>query len=489
MSKASLRRALCRMRPRDAAQLRGWVAEALDVDVPAAPMCPGHATPMDYLAHTFFERGDVLVWANRGGGKTFYGAVATLLDLIFKPGVNVRILGGSLEQSARMHGYLVGLVDRPGLRELVDGKVTRRRLKFVNGSAAELLAQSQKSVRGQRVQKLRCDEVELFDPDVWDAAQFVTRGAWCGKTYVRGALEAFSTMHRPFGLMHELAERARTTGNPRLVRWCALDVMERCAATTCEGCGLWDDCGGRARGNRGVQAADGFKGFVQVEDVARQMERTSRQLFESEMLCRRPSASAAVYPGFDPARHVRGIEVDRTLRWIGGMDFGLRNPFVMLWAQVRPTESGPRVEVVDEYVQSERIVAEHTKEMQARRWPRPAWVGVDPAGRQRSFDSGVSTIDLLRREGWRVRAARVGLESGVELVRSMLDPADGRDARLVIDPRCRRLIEAMAGYHFDPENVRSAVPIKDGHDHAVDALRYMLVNQVRGGGRAEVVAY
>ena len=44
-------------------------------------------------------------------------------------------------------------------------------------SPAGVLAQSQRSVRGLRVQKLRCDEVELFDPAVWEAAQLTTRSA------------------------------------------------------------------------------------------------------------------------------------------------------------------------------------------------------------------------------------------------------------------------------------------------------------------------
>ena len=34
-----------------------------------------------------------------------------------------------------------------------------------------MLAQSQRAVRGLRVQKLRCDEVEMFNPSIWEAAQ------------------------------------------------------------------------------------------------------------------------------------------------------------------------------------------------------------------------------------------------------------------------------------------------------------------------------
>src|SRR5947207_3141265 len=75
-------RAMARMRPGNRAQLYGWLRAVLGVRVPWRGVCPGHGSPLDYLEHVFFERGgDSVVWANRGGGKTFYGAAATLLDL------------------------------------------------------------------------------------------------------------------------------------------------------------------------------------------------------------------------------------------------------------------------------------------------------------------------------------------------------------------------------------------------------------------------
>ena len=103
-----------------------------------------------------------------------------MLDLIFKPGIEVRILGGSMEQSKRMHAHLSGLFRHQAIAGMLDGKITQTRVRLTNGSACELLAQSQTSVRGTRVQKLRCDEVELFDPDGWGAAQLATRSKQCG---------------------------------------------------------------------------------------------------------------------------------------------------------------------------------------------------------------------------------------------------------------------------------------------------------------------
>jgi len=130
-----------------------------------------------------------VVWANRGGGKTFLAAIATLLDLVFKDGIEIRALGGSLEQAKRMHAHLRGFLERDPFRAMLDGRITERRIRLGNGSTLELLAQSQTSVRGTRVQKLRCDEAELFDPDVWEAAQLVTRSKRCAGIRVRGSVD------------------------------------------------------------------------------------------------------------------------------------------------------------------------------------------------------------------------------------------------------------------------------------------------------------
>ena len=466
MESDELRRTLTHIPPRDDDQLRGWVSMMLGIHVPRQPLT--------YLSHTFFERpGDLIVWANRGGGKTFYGAVATLLDMIFKPGIKLCILGGSFDQSARMHEHLRSFLDTDALRPIVNGRITRTGVRLTNGSSVMLLAQAETSVRGQRVHKLRCDEVELFDEDIWRAAQFVTRGGTCGPTRVPGRIEVFSTMHQPFGLMSELVQR----DDANVLRWNALDVIEQCEpARECQTCPLWAACQGRAK------RADGF---VPVEDVIAQMQRSSATAFESEMLCVRPSTSDSVYPSFDVDVHVRPIEANRSLMWVGGIDFGLRNPFVMLWAQLRPTPRGVRLEVIDAYQKEGDIVPRHLKAIAARGWPAARWVGVDPAGLQRNEQTGVSTIALLRQAGHVVRHASGRIHDGIERVRQLIEPADGEGPRLLIHPRCEPLIEAMVKYHFNPKRMRDENPVKDGADHAADALRYLVMNleptELKGG--------
>ena len=203
---ARLRR-LQMLRPTTPAQLRRFVEQCFGLRMPRGAGSDRHG-PFAYLRDAYFNApGDAVVWANRGGGKTMLGAGATLLDLLFKPGIEVRILGGSLQQAERMYEHMRTLLDRPVLRKgggVLASEPTQRRIVLQSGSRVELLTCSQRSVRGTRVQVLRCDEVEEMDREVWSAAQMVTRSANLGGVDVPGRVEALSTMHRVSGLMSEL---------------------------------------------------------------------------------------------------------------------------------------------------------------------------------------------------------------------------------------------------------------------------------------------
>lgn len=471
--------------PKNNVELQGWLREHLGVNVPCLAQGSADPGPLGYLCHTFFEGQlglptgsppgpiDCIVWANRGGGKTFLGAVATALDLLYKPGIQVRILGGSLEQSQRMHAHLVDLFSRGFLAEHTDGRITGRRVRLKNGSRAEVMAQSPTSVRGTRVQKIRCDEVELFDPQVWEAAQLATRSAVCGGRPVRGAIECLSTMHVPHGLMSRLL----TQGGRRLFKWGLVDVLSTCGDDHkcndpavhpgAEPCPLWQECRGRAR-----QGA----GHISIDDAIAMKGRVDAAMWESEMLCLRPRRSDTVLPEFDPAVHV--VEQlpfdpsDPALRWLAGMDFGFRAPTVVLWAALNPLD---RLWIVAERSVAGITLDGHIAAIKESPWPAPEWIGIDPAGRQADGHSGRTDESVLRDAGLFPRVRQLGIQPGLSLIRARLRPASG-PPRLMIHSRCRSLIRSLERYHYDPRRPESADPVKDGSDHAVDALRYLLAN-------------
>ncbi|MCK4873585.1 MAG: hypothetical protein KAS72_12760 [Phycisphaerales bacterium] len=471
------RRALREVRPNTPAELHGWIRAVLGFVIPTRPVMDGHSAPFDYLVHSFFEHSpgprDAVVWANRGGGKTQLGAITTLLDLLFKPGIQIRILGGSMDQSARMYGYLREFLERDEFQGLVTGKLRQHGVRLSNGSAVELLCQSERSVRGHRVQKLRCDEVELFQSEVWQAAQLVTRSSWCGDVFVRGAIECLSTMHRPFGLMSELTgETSDAAGEPvrRVFKWGLIDVLQRCPPErSCDGCALHSSCLGRAK--RTI-------GHITIEDAIQQRARTGDGTWDAEMLCRRPSRCDAVYPAFEWSRHViefHGARDDGL--WVGGMDFGYRSPTVVLWGCV---DEHNVLWITDEYLARERTIEQHLAFIRDAGRPTLAWIGIDPAGLQYHEHMGTNTATLLRRAGLAPKVRRMRVADGIESVRARLSPADGR-TRLLIDPRCVNLIEALERYHYPPDQPDAENPVKDGPDHAADALRYLVTNLDRPG--------
>ncbi len=467
--------ALRRTRPGTRQDLKNYVKVFLGIDVPDIRICPQHNTPMDYLWYSFSAdfaaegkvNADAIVWANRTGGKTELAAVATLLDCVFKPNCRVRILGGSGEQSGRMYQYLTAFLWN-GFEEFLAGPALKAKCHFVNNSSVEVLTQSATSVRGQHIHKLRCDEVELFDEDVFAAAKFTTQST----ENLVAAMELISTMHRPYGLMQKIVSSADRFSTP-VFKWCVWEVIEKCTDRNCSQCPLWGDCQGKAR------VADGY---LKIDDCVTQMRRASRAGWEAEMLCKRPSLENVVFDEFDVERHVRPLDYDPNLPLYRTLDFGFVNPFVCLWIQV---DNAGVVRVIDEYVLSRATIDVHAVEVK-NRTPggegRVAATFCDPAGAGVNDVTGTSIVRELRTLGITARYRRSGILEGIELVRRAIRSGDGKST-LVISPSCRRLIEAMQCYHYPQPGSTAAsaeLPLKDGvYDHPIDALRYFFVNHNR----------
>jgi hypothetical protein len=415
------------------------------------------------------------VWAPRGGGKTKLGAVATLLDLVHKRGCSIRILGGSLEQSMKMWEHLCEDIERAIEDGNLDCELKAYRARVSKGGGtARVLTQSQKAVRGLRVQKLRCDEVELFDPDVWEAAQLVTktrRDLQLPDKVVAGVVEVFSTLHKRWGLMRKIVDEAQARGT-RVIKWCILDVLERCPdSRQCEGCLLRPECQGRAKTE--------CNGFFSIDDAIRMKGRVRKECWEAEMMCLRPATTGCVFPTFNPDIHMRDnidelTEYARGETWLG-IDFGFANPFVCLW--IVKHRCGI-VHVIDEYVQSGRIMHEHIMEMKRRTDHGDiVAIGCDPAGSATNEQTSKSNVRLLEEAGYLVRKRGSHIQEGLDLVRDALMNGKG-ETRLFIHSRCKQLLRAMAAYRY-PETGKGETPLKDGeNDHLIDALRYFFVNQV-----------
>jgi len=467
---ARLYESLRRTRPKTKQDLKNYIKVFLAIDIPDKQICPEHNSPLDYLWHSFNSdftnpkpaNADCIVWANRGGGKTDLAAIATLLDCIFKPACQVRILAGSEDQAGRMYQYLTDFL-RAGFEQFLTGPIRKAGCRFANGSAVDVLTQSQSSVRGQHIQKLRCDEVELFDPDIFNAAKFTTQSA----NGIIAAMESISTMHKPYGLMQKLVSSAMQTTTP-VFKWCLWETIERCVDRNCSQCPLWGDCAGKAK------QADGY---LKIDDCITQMQRASRAGWEAEMLCLKPNLENVVFDQFDLGLHVKPVDYDPNLPLYRSLDFGFANPFVCLWIQV---DADGVVRIIDEYIRSRATIDVHAAELKTRTPASESQVIAtfcDPAGAGANDVTGTSAVRELRSLGINVRYRRSGIAEGIELIRRAIRAGDGK-SRLVISPKCPRLIEALTCYHYpDSPAAGDELPLKDGvYDHPIDALRYFFIN-------------
>lgn len=266
-------------RPESKVALHNYIKLFLGVDIPQQVATKGHSSLMDYLWFSFnadFEKvqkknGDCVVWASRGGGKTIGSAILSLLDCVFKPEIEIRILSGSGYQAGRMYEYFTNFM-HAGFEELIadEKNYPVKQMTMKNGAKVEIILQTETSVRGPHVHKLRCDEVELFKPKVYEASQYVTMSS---KGYI-AAREVVSTMHRNRGLMFRIIKESERLGQP-VFKWNVWDISEKCVRY-CKSCPLNDYCEGKAK------LTDGY---YKITDTITQFERAGKRSFNMEMLC------------------------------------------------------------------------------------------------------------------------------------------------------------------------------------------------------------
>jgi hypothetical protein len=137
---------------------------------------------------------------------------------------------------------------------------------------------------------------------------------------------------------------------------------------------------------------------------------------------------------------------------------------------VAPTSRG--LHAIDEIVIYGSNTNELVEEVRNRYGHRRITAFPDPAGAQRKTSAGGRTdITILQQGGFLVkhRSAHPPVRDRINAVNSMLCSATD-ERRLLIDPRCRRLIESLEKHCYKEG---TQVPDKDsGWDHMTDALGY-----------------
>lgn len=167
------------------------------------------------------------------------------------------------------------------------------------------------------------------------------------------------------------------------------------------------------------------------------------------------AAEGAVYPQFDRQTNVKEINCEG---WgsIIGMDVGTRNPtaiYVIRW-------SGDRIHVESErYQRGMSSDAMVDAAVDAFTESKASHVVIDP--------SAAALIQSLIERDIPVTKAKNDVQIGITRVTSILPD-------LTVDPSCTNMIEEFETYRYqDGNRVPTDNPIKE-HDHAMDALRYVV---------------
>jgi len=210
--------------------LRETLKKGFGLTFPERGCCPEHVAPFDALCEAFFAPAPITVWhATRGSGKTMMLAALASLELL--GGFNVVVLGGSGEQSRRVHeamGYAwrheislgnsyttatdIYLATEPG------SWVTKTKI----GNWARALMASQRSARGPHPHRLRLDEADEMDLRILDAAMGQTLTT---DTTLPAQTVIVSTHQHESGTMTEVLKRANDRGWP-VRRWCWREVIK-----------------------------------------------------------------------------------------------------------------------------------------------------------------------------------------------------------------------------------------------------------------------
>lgn len=202
-----------------------------------------------------------------------------------------------------------------------------------------------------------------------------------------------------------------------------------------------------------------------------------------------------VFREFDPPRHVFHLEPELRARFLGGWDFGYNFPFA-LWGFQQPAGN---IHVAGGLAGRTITTGAFAKQVQGHRRSFGLFADQfqdygDPAGMQHH---GASTDyqEVEQATGIRITPAPRGpgsVEAGLNVIREKLSQYVGGVPALSFGPGVPYvLLEALGGalvYQETPAPSGKTDPKVDkttGHDHGVDALRYLLTGHLGLSGRRD----
>ncbi len=438
-------------------ELNDVLQYGLGIVIPSHVMVEGHSSPFDALSEVFFETlPNQFWWANRTGGKSFNLGLLAWLEGQFKNRCSARILGAVFEQSEKSYKALKDVIEEnPVLKPSIQYGPTMRRTKWRNKSDVEVLTASVKQVRGPHPQKLRLDEIEEFDPVIFEASLSQTRTAYD----VKASTLMASTHHKISGIVDyvliDLIEKRKVV---KLSKWGVFEVLESCKDYVCSTCPLVNiNCPGK---DKMVHA----NGYYTIDDFVTKLGFLTRDSINSEWLCQRPSSRSIVYEEFDKYTHVGDFPFKNDVPTVYCMDFGGTAPFAFLVLQ----KDGDNIYIVEEVYEDKISMHRFMGYVQQRPWFKKGMtVFCDPSAsseiKELNEIYGLEAIKGIRH-----------IELGIRTIRGLLKPVIGKP-KLYINQTCRNTIREFQSH---------SIVKPDIENHSLDACRYGILGLIGTSGSA-----
>jgi hypothetical protein len=495
--------------PQTDEELHNWVLTNLKVDIPRVSVCDGHQAPFEFFSDVYFERvSSALVMASRGGSKTFLVAVLHIINSLYHANCESCSIGAIEAQALRCYHHVMRLLEaNPTLKEGVVNMIMRE-TRWSNGSRIEILPGTISAVNGPHPQKVHFDEVELADEEVFDESRNMSLSA----NGIAAQDIITSTRKRGIGLMQRLIDEivdAKANGHKppyELYTWCIYEAAAKvpnCRAAqpdhpnpcTCDKVvkGRWDNGTTRRFSDicQGRLARSG--GWIPISDIHKTFMADSRDMWESQQECQKPSTEGLVLPRWKIERYgIRQYGPDpENGPIVAGIDFGGTNPHCVEWFQLLTNEvevqsvHGNRMRIpegsvvafdelyiseIGNYKLAEMIIRREGQ--WAKRYPgfRPIRRFADPQGK-------AARLDLVHHDP-PVKTSFYVSRDVKEHIKVLVNLVD--DERLFVDVgRCKMLTEEIGYWHYpkrksgmldDPD-----IPVND-FDHAMAASRYGICN-------------
>jgi phage terminase large subunit len=360
--------------------------------------------------------GRLLLNCSRQAGKSTTAAVLALHEALSEPGALVLILSPSLRQSEELFHRLAEFYRRLGAQ--FKKHLTSHELEFTFGSRVVSLPNNPDKIRCySNVRMLIIDEASRVSDLLYRTVRPML--AVSG-----GRLLCLSTPNGRHGFFYR--EWINTKA-----KWHRIEVPATQVPR------------------------------ISAEFLEEEREALGELWYRQEYCCSFEALEGLVYPEFSkcvvqelPA-HVRADAPGVQGRLYGGLDFGFRNPFAAVWGVL---DRDDVLWLTGEYYESQQPLSHHVT-----RLPKGVMWHADP--------SGAAEIAELRRGNFRVWPAANAVRPGIIAVTARLNTGRLR----VLAGACPNLLREASLYRCEDDAAgKAAETPRDEHNHALDALRYVV---------------